>query len=183
MRSFRLYALSSIAAGLLAVAAVAPAQAGEVLDVSSTARFVKIPRPGGALPSNTQFGGLAETTVSVGLETSGVPCGNCVPASEPNIGLPWPVFAVSQGQTMSISTWFEATEYTGPCTGGILLKQGGTVVASGTLPFPGGCEAGFLYGIFFTVPAPTTTGYTTVIGMVAGGGTNKSGAETAVNIQ
>jgi hypothetical protein len=63
------------------------------------------------------------------------------------------------------------------------LKQSNTVISSASYPFPGGCAAGYLYGVFFTLEAPTTTGFTTVIGEVAGGGVNKSGASTFINIQ
>jgi hypothetical protein len=184
MRSYRLYACSLMTAGFMAIAAVSPAAAAnKPIDVSSSARMVSMQSPTHSLPG-AAFGGLAETTVTVGLDTSGLPCGNCVGgAGTPNIGLPWPVFAVQQGQTLSVSTWFESTMYTGPCTAGMIMKQGNTIVATGTLPFPGGCNAGFLYGVFFTLPVPTTTGYTDVIGTVSGGGTNKSGASTFINIQ
>jgi len=160
MRRLNLSVFSLMTAGLMAIAVVSPASAADV--------------------SNT---GLAETNVSVGPETSGVPCGECVPGAGGNtIGLPWPLFAIAQGTTMTISTWFEATSYSGPCTAGIILKQGNVVIDSATYPFPGGCNAGYLYGVFFTVPAPATTGLTTVIGTVTGG-TSKSGADTLINIQ
>ncbi len=121
--------------------------------------------------------------MSVGLATPGLPCGNCVGGADtPNIGLPWPRFTVKQGQTLAISTWFESTTYTGPCTAGLLPKQDGKVVTSGSFPFPGGCAAGFLNGVFFTVPVPTGTGLTTVTGLVSGG-TNKSGAITLLNVR
>jgi len=180
MRRLNLSVFSLMTAGLMAIAVVSPASAA---DVSNTARVISIPSPTGAARPNTSYTGLAETNVSVGPETSGVPCGECVPGAGGNtIGLPWPLFAIAQGTTMTISTWFEATSYSGPCTAGIILKQGNVVIDSATYPFPGGCNAGYLYGVFFTVPAPATTGLTTVIGTVTGG-TSKSGADTLINIQ
>jgi hypothetical protein len=185
MRRLNLCASSLMTAGLLSVAAASPAAAADKrpIDVSASARVISIPSPSGAVPQDTTYAGLAETMVSVGLDTAGVPCAQCVPgAGGNNIGLPWPVFAIPQGATMSISTWFESTSYTGPCTAGLFVKQGSTVVASGSFPFPGGCQSGNLYGVFFTVPAPTTTGYTSVTGAITGG-TNKSGAITFINVQ
>ena len=184
MRRLNLYAFS-LTAGLMAVAAVSPAMAAnKPIDVSATARVVTMPSPTGAAMPNSSYTGLAENNVKVGIATSGVPCGNCVGgAGTPNIGLPWPIFAVSSGSTLTVSTWFESTTYTGSCTAGLIMKQGNTVVSSATFPFPGGCNAGFLYGVFFTVAAPATTGFTTVIGTVSGGGVNKSGADTFINVQ
>ncbi len=186
MRISRLYAFSLMAAGFIAVAAVSPAVADDKpIDASATARGISMPNPNhAAVVPDVSYGGLAETTVTVGLETTNLPCGNCVGgAGTPNIGLPWPVFAVQQGQTMTISTWFESTMYTGPCTAGIIMKQGASVIYSATYPFPGGCNTGYLYGVFFNVPVPATTGFTTVIGTISGGGTNKSGTATFINVQ
>ena len=178
MRRLNLTVFSLMTAGLLAVAAV-PAKAA----TESNVRVVSMPSPTGPHQPNAQYAGLDETNVTVGIETSGVPCGNCVGgAGAPNIGLPWPVFAVSQGQTLTVSTWFEATSYTGPCTAGLIMKQGNTVIYSSYYPFQGGCNAGYLYGVFFTVPVPSTTGFTTVIGTVTGG-VNKSGSDTFINVQ
>jgi len=186
MRNYRLYAFSLMAAGFLAVAAVSPSAAEDkVIDVSASARGVSMPAPmhGTPTPEN-QFGGLAMTLVAVGPETTGVPCGQCVPGvTGNNIGLPWPVFTVSQGETMSISTWFASSTYTGPCTVGLDLKNAGAIVASGTYPWPGGCQAGYLYGVIFTVPVPTATGFTQVIGKIAGGGVNKSGLNNFIDVQ
>ncbi len=180
MRKLNLSVFSLMTAGLMAIAVVAPVKAA---DVSKTARVISMPSPAGAAKPDTSYNGLDATNVTVGVETSGVPCGNCVGgAGFPNIGLPWPVFSVSQGETLTISTWFESTTYTGPCTAGLIVKQGNTVVDSATYPFQGGCNAGYLYGVFFTVPVPTTTGFTTVIGTVTGG-TNKTGADTFINVQ
>jgi len=121
--------------------------------------------------------------VTVGMETAGVPCVDCVPgAGTPNIGLAWPVFTVSAGSTLSITSLWQSTNYTGPCTSVLILKQGNTVVFSTSFPFPGGCASGGLYGVIYTVPAPRTTGFTTVIGTITGG-TNKSGANTFINVQ
>ena len=185
MRKLNLYAFSLTVAGLVALAGVTPAAAetSKPIDVSASARMISHASPTGAAHPNTQYAGLDATNVSVGPETSGLPCGECVPgAGGNNIGLPWPLFAIPEGTTMTISTWFESTTYTGPCTAGIILKQGNTIVATGTYPFPGGCNAGYLYGVFFTVPTPETTGFTTVIGTITGGA-NKSGADTFVNIE
>ena len=77
---------------------------------------------------------------------------------------------------------WESTSYTGPCTSVLILKQGSAVVFSTSFPFPGGCAAGGLYGVIYTVPAPSTTGFTAVIGTVHGG-SNTSGADTFINIQ
>lgn len=184
MRNFRLYAFSFIAAGLMATTATSPAAAAtKPIDVSDTARMISAKSPNGPSVPSTSYAGLAETNVSVGLATSGVPCGECIPGVRGNnIGLPWPIFAVSQGQTLTVSTWFESTMYTGTCSAEFIMKQGNTVVASGSYPFPGGCAAGYLYGVFFTVPVPTTTGFTTVIGSIHGG-SNVSGANTFLNVQ
>ncbi|MGA2131487.1 MAG: hypothetical protein ABSH50_04155 [Bryobacteraceae bacterium] len=186
MRSYRLYAFSLISAGFLAVASASPALAEDKpVDVSATARGISMPSPTHASPSpDNAYGGLAMTIVAIGEETSGVPCGQCVPtAGGNNIGLPWPVFTLEQGETMSVSTWFASSTYTGPCTVGLLLKNSGTIVASGSYPWPGGCEAGYLYGVIFTVPVPTKTGFTQVIGQIAGGGTNKSGTVSFIDVQ
>jgi|HubBroStandDraft_1064217.scaffolds.fasta_scaffold00504_5 hypothetical protein len=185
MRRLNLCAFSLTTAGLMALAVVTPAAAADrkPIDVSATARVISMPSPTGAAVPNTSYAGLDETNVTVGIATGGVPCGNCVGgAGTPNIGLPWPIFSVSQGQTLTISTWFEATTYTGPCTAGLIVKQGATIVATATYPFPGGCNAGYLYGVFFDLPVPTTTGFTTVIGSVTGG-PNKSGSDTFLNVQ
>jgi hypothetical protein len=184
MRRLNLLAYSLTAAGLLTITASTPAVAAEPIDVSASARMISRQSPTGPTAPDIAYHGLAATNVSVGPETSGLPCGECVPGADGNsIGLPWPVFAVSQGETLTVSTWFEATSYTGPCTAALIMKQGNTVVAKGSLPFPGGCNAGYLYGVFFTVPVPVTTGYTVVIGTVSGGGVNKSGADTFINVQ
>jgi hypothetical protein len=182
MRSFYLYVFSLIAAIL---AAVAPAAAADnmPLDVSASARAISIPSATGAAVPDTKYAGLAETNVSVGMQTTGLPCANCVShAGTPSIGLPWPVFNVAQGSILTISTWFEATSYTGPCTAGLIMKQGNTTITTASYANPGGCTAGSLYGVFFTVPVPTSTGFTTVIGTISGG-PNKSGAVTFVNVQ
>ncbi|MGO4882175.1 MAG: hypothetical protein ACLP59_15280 [Bryobacteraceae bacterium] len=179
----RLYVLSITAAGLLAFTTTSSAAENKPIDVSASARVVSMPSPAGFINPAASYRGLDETNITVGLETSGVPCGNCVGgAGTPNIGLAWPVFTVSQGQTLTISTWFESATYTGPCEAGLILKQGTTVIGTGTVPIEGGCQAGYLYGAWFTVPVPTTTGFTTVIGTVKGGG-NKSGADTFINVQ
>ncbi len=185
MRASHLYVFSSIAAGLAVLSSVPPAAAADdkPIDVSASARAISMPSPTGAAVPDARYAGLAETNVSVGIITQGLPCGNCVShAGTPNIGLPWPVFSVSQGQTLSISTWFEATTYTGPCTAGLIMKQGNTIVATASYPYPGGCNGGYSYGVFFDVPVPTTTGFTTVIGTISGG-PNKSGASTFLNVQ
>jgi len=172
-------------AGLTALAVVSPAAASDnkPVDVSATGRMISRPSPSGpASPDQSTYNGLAATNVSVGPETPGLPCGECVPgAGGNNIGLPWPVFRVPSGAPLTVSTWFESTLYTGPCTAEIILKQGKDVVATGSFAFPGGCNAGFLYGVFFTVPAPATIGFTTVIGSIHGG-TNLSGADTFINV-
>lgn len=184
MKILRTCAYSSIAAGFMALVSLTPALAADQpIDVSTTAQFIAMPSPTGPSTSNTSYNGLAETNVSVGFATPGLPCGNCVGgAGTPNIGLPWPVFAVNGGSILTASTWFESTMYTGPCTAGLIVKQGTQVVSAGSFPLPGGCQAGFLYGVFFTIRAPNTTGFTTVIGTVSGG-TNKSGADTFINVQ
>lgn len=176
---------SLVSAGLLAVAAGSPAVAAEnkPIDVSATARVISMPSPAGPTTPDIAYHGLAATNVSVGYETPGVPCGNCARgAGTPNIGLPWPVFAVQQGAMLTVSDWFESTSYTGPCETHFIMKQGGNVIATGSYHFQGGCNAGYLYGVFFTVPVPATTGFTTVIGTVHGG-TNTSGADTFINVQ
>jgi hypothetical protein len=185
MRRLNLCAFSLMTAGLTALAVVSPAAAADskVIDVSATARVISIQKPTGAAKPDTDYSGLAATNVSVGPETSGLPCGECVPGAGGNsIGLPWPEFAIPSGTTLTVSTWFEATTYTGACTAGVILMQGNTLVAKGTYPFPGGCNAGYLYGVFFTIPAPATTGFTSVVGTISGGN-NKSGADTFINIQ
>jgi hypothetical protein len=186
MRKLNVCAFSLMTAGLMTVAVVSPAAAADkkTIDVSGTARMISTHSPVGAVMPNTSYSGLAATNVSVGPETTGVPCGECVPTADGNnIGLPWPLFAVETGSTLSISTWFESTSYTGACTAGIILTQGTTTVATGEYAFPGGCNAGYLYGVFFTVPAPATTGFTSVVGTINGGGINKSGADTFINVQ
>jgi hypothetical protein len=62
------------------------------------------------------------------------------------------------------------------------MKQGNTTIATASYDNTGGCTAGSLYGVFFTVPVPTSTGFTTVIGTISGG-PNKSGAVTFLNVQ
>jgi len=187
MRSHRLHAIAFLTGGLSAVAVISPVRAQDrPADMSSSVRTFSVPMPAphpSPVPAN-QYGGLAMTIVAVGEETPGVPCQQCVArAGEPNIGLPWPVFTVQQGDILSISTWFESSTYTGPCTIALILKNGGNVVYSGTFPWPGGCQAGNLYGAIFTVPAPTATGFTQVIGKIAGGGVNKSGTVTFIDVQ
>lgn len=184
MRRFDLCFSSFLTAGLMLAATVTPSTAAEKpYDASASARVVSVPIPAGAVKPESSYAGLAEATVTVGLETLGVPCGECVPGvSGNNIGLPWPLFTVSQGETLSVSTWFESTLYSGACTAEFIMKQGTTVVASGVYPFPGGCTPGYLYGVFFTVPVPTTTGFTTVIGSIHGG-PNTSGVNTFLNVQ
>lgn len=185
MRKLNLCALSLTVAGLFALATVTPAAAANnrPIDASASARVISTPAPPAHVSPDTSYAGLDATNVSVGPETPGLPCGECVPGAGGNsIGLPWPLFLIPEGTTMTVSTWFEATTYTGPCTAGMIMKQGATIVATATYPFPGGCNAGYLYGVFFTVPTPATTGFTTVIGTITGGA-NKSGADTFVNIQ
>lgn len=182
---FRLCAISFTAAGLIAAIGASPAVAADrkPIDVSATARGISMPDPEGAAEPDTGYAGLAETTVTVGLSTPGVPCGECVPGVPGNnIGLPWPIFAVHQGQTLTVSTWFQSTGYNGACTARFIMKQGDNVVSAGSYPFPGGCSAGYLYGVFFTVPVPETTGYTTVIGSITGGD-NASGTATFLNVK
>ncbi|HTT66316.1 MAG TPA: hypothetical protein VMG35_30905 [Bryobacteraceae bacterium] len=180
MQKRNVYTLSLMTAGLMAFAAVTPARAQNTV---TNVRVISMRSPAGVIAPDTKYAGLAETNVSVGIETPGVPCGNCVrQAGTPNVGLPWPVFAVGSGTPLTVSTMFESTSYTGPCTAGIILKQGATVVAAGTYPFPGGCQAGYVYGVFFNLPAPSTTGFTTVIGTISGGA-NKSGGDTFINVQ
>ena len=107
MRRLNVCAVSLMSAGLAAFAVVSPAAAADSkpLDVSASARVISMPSPFGAAQPDASFGGLAETTVSVGPETAGVPCGQCVTgASLNNIGLPWPIFAVPQGTTLTVST-------------------------------------------------------------------------------
>ena len=178
MRRVSVYALSLTAAGLVALAMPPLAVADDATPV-----VISVPSPAaGHISLDTHYAGLDETNVTVGVETAGVPCGNCVrQAGTPNIGLPWPVFTVPQDTMMTVSTWFESTTYNGPCTAGVILKQGNTVVYTGSYAFQGGCQAGYLYGVNFDVPAPATTGFTTVIGTVSGG-TNKSGADTFINV-
>lgn len=179
MRRFNISVLSGLATGLMALAAASPAAAADSKEV----RVISVPSPTGAAAPDASYAGLDETNVTVGPETSGVPCGECVPgAGGNNIGLPWPLFAIPAGTTMTISTWFQSVSYTGPCTAGLILKQGPNVIYTNSYNFQGGCNAGFLYGVFFTVPAPATTGFTTVIGTITGG-VNKSGADTFINIQ
>jgi len=158
--------------------------AGQIpIDVSASGRAISAPNPTGPLPPDATNNGLAATNVSVGIEAAGVPCENCVlHGGTPNVGLPFPIFAVSKGSILTVSTWFQSTSYTGPCTASFVMKQGSSIVASGSYPYPGGCMAGQLYGVFFTVPVPTTTGQTGVIGSVTGGA-NKSSAVTAINVQ
>jgi hypothetical protein len=181
MRRLNVCAFSLMTAGLMAIAAASPAAAE---DKPISVRVISMAKPTG--PSRTPataYNGLATTNVTVGVDTPGVPCGNCVDgAGTPNIGVPWPQFAYAPGTTLTISDLWEATTYTGECTAQILLKQGGAVVFSTSFAFPGGCAAGGLYGVIFTVPAPATTGFTTIIGNVHGG-TNLSGADTFINVE
>jgi hypothetical protein len=186
MRSYGSKVFSLTAAGLLLVAGLSTAVAEDKpLDVSASARGVSMRNPNPGSPtSNSEYGGLAMTLVAIGPETTGVPCAQCVTgAGGNNIGLPWPVFTVQQGETLTISTWFQSSTYTGACTVGLILKNAGTIVTTASYPWPGGCEAGYLYGVIFTVPVPTETGPTTVIGQIAGGGTNKSGTVSFMNVQ
>jgi len=175
-----------LAAALLALAMVSPAPAADdpPADYSAGAHGVSRPIPGGAVsPDSSSYKGLAETLVTAGLQTTGVPCADCaLGAEDPNIGLPWPVFSVSQGQTMTISTWWEATTYSGDCTADLTLKQGKKVIGTATYSYPGGCAAGNSYGAIFTVAVPKDKGLTTVIGSVEGG-ENQSSATTHINVQ
>jgi hypothetical protein len=186
MRKLNLSAIS-LAAGLMTLITVSPASAAgtkKPIDFSSTARVIAIPSPTAGQGRQSAYHGLSATNVTVGVETPGVPCGNCIRgAGQPNIGLPWPVFAVTQGTSTTMSVWFEDTLYTGVCTTGLLLKNGPQVVSESSYVFPGGCQPGFLYGVFFTVDTTELpTGFTTVIGSIHGG-TNESGANTFINIQ
>jgi hypothetical protein len=181
MRRLNVFAFSAMAPALIAIAVAFPA-AAEDNGASATPQFFSIPRPGGVSP-NTAYRGLAATNVSVGIDTAGLPCANCVSgAGTPNLGIPWPVFLVTPGQALTITDLWESTSYTGPCAAELLLKQGSTVVYSTSFAFPGGCTAGELYGVIFQVPAPATTGFTTVIATVHGG-PNVSGADTFINIE
>ena len=73
MRTLNLCVFSLITAGL---AAVVPAAADDQpVDVSATARMISMPSPNAAVPSDSNYNGLEEATVSVGLATPGVPCG------------------------------------------------------------------------------------------------------------
>jgi hypothetical protein len=185
MQMTNLCAFSLMTAGLMAVALVSPAVAEDntPVDVSATARVFSMPSPTVAAVPDTGGGGLAATNVSVGLETHNLPCVDCVHgAGTPNIGLPFPVFSVSQGAVLTVSDLFEATSYTGPCTAAFVLKQNDSVVAKGSFPITNGCQAGMLYGVSFNVPVPTTTGPTTVIGWVSGSPNIKSGAIAFIKV-
>jgi len=167
------------------VAAVPPAVAADStpVDVSATARTVSVWNPASVVAPGNTFAGLAETNVSVGIKTPGVPCENCVrSAGGNNVGLPWPVFAVSQGQSLTVSTWFQSVSYAGPCTAAFLMEQASGVVATGSYTYPNGCTAGTLEGVFFDLPVPATTGFTTVIGTVSDGSA-KSSAVTFIYVQ
>jgi hypothetical protein len=181
MRRLNVFAFSLMAPALMAIAAASPA-AADGNDASTTPRFFSVHRPSGVAP-NSAYQGLAATNVTVGVETEGVPCANCVSgAGTPNLGIAWPVFLVSPRSALTITHLWESTSYTGPCTAELILKQGATVVYSTSFAFPGGCVAGELYGVSFPVTAPRTTGFTVVIGSVHGG-SNVSGADSFINIQ
>jgi len=185
MRRLHVSVFSLITAGLVALAAVSPATAadGKPLDVSATARVASMPSPTGPTAPDTSYAGLDETNVTVGLETAGVPCVNCAQGGgTPNVGLPWPIFGVQKGASLTVTTLFESTSFTGPCTAGLIVKQGGKVVATGTYSIQGGCLAGYLYYVYFNIAAPSSAGFTTFIGSISGGA-NMSGADTFINVQ
>ena len=181
MRKFFCVTVACIA---VFIAVVTPARAADAkpIDVSSTARVISMPSPAGPGPDFTH-NGLEATGITVGFLTPGVPCGDCVAgAGQPNIGLPWPVFTVLQGSTITITVLFESTVYSGPCGAGFQAKQGATTLLTGFFRFPGGCAPNSLYGVIFTAPVPTSPGFTTVTGEV-GGGTNRSAAITFMGIR
>ena len=184
MRNFRLYAFSFIAAGLMATTATSPAAAAtKPIDVSDTARMISAKSPNGPSVPSTSYAGLAETNVSVGLATSGVPCGECIPACLVTISACLGRFSrFTKDRRLRFPRGSNRPSIPARAPLSLIMKQGNTVVASASYPFPGGCAAGYLYGVFFTVPVPTTTGFTTVIGTIRGG-SNVSGANTFLNVQ
>jgi hypothetical protein len=182
MRGVRFGVLSLMIAAL-GVIVVIPAAAEDPIDISAGAQGISVPHPG-TVTSDVAYQGLAATNVTVGIASPGVPCGNCVRnAGQPNIGLPWPVFDIAQGARATITVLFESQLYTGACTAGIILQQNGKPIATGHYPFPGGCLPHYLYAVWFPISILSSPGFTSVIGVVAGGGTNKSGADTLINIQ
>ena len=86
MRKLNMCAFSLMTAGLMAVAVVSPAAAADKkpIDVSKTARMISVASPSGPRAQQTSYSGLAATNVSVGPETTGVPCGECVPGAGGN---------------------------------------------------------------------------------------------------
>ena len=182
MRRLNLCVFSLITAGL---AAVVPAAADDQpVDVSATARMISMPSPNAAVPSDSNYKGLEETSVIAGLATPGVPCANCVAGADtPNIGLPWPVFTVQQRPDAG---YFDMVRIDRLYRALHCQHSAEARTANLSLParfrFRVAVPPAFCTGSSLPFQCPTANGLTTVTGLVSGG-TNKSGAITLLNVR
>jgi hypothetical protein len=94
---------------------------------------------GGAIPYPTIVG---PSSISIGAQTTGLPCSNCGPATlGPNVSIPVPMYVVPRNQPLTVTLVSENINYTGPCTLKYAIKQGAAAISGGTRATSAGCSA------------------------------------------
>ncbi len=140
---------------------------------------VQVPAAANPLTSATP---LVVATVTVGYQTSGVPCVNCVNAGTPNVGIPLPVGVINQGTGVTYTVAIHNVSYTGTMTVAILLKQGSTNISGGTVTISN-AQPNTVYIQAFNGTVPSKPGATTVIGAAQPGSGTWVGQGLALFIQ
>jgi hypothetical protein len=112
-------------------------------------------------------------TLTIGAQISGLPCFGCAtfPFGGPNLSIAAPLYVVPRNTPLAVSMEVKDQTYSGPCTLFYEIKEGTTVVASGTRVITGGCTApSEKLGYWaVTVPSSATPGAAVLSGGVIAG--------------
>jgi hypothetical protein len=116
---------------------------------------------------------IGPSTVTIGAQIPGLPCFDCstFPQGDPNLSIATPLYVVPRNTPLAVSMEVKDQTYTGPCTLFYEIKEGTTVVSSGTRVITGGCTASSgkitYWGV--NIPSSTTPGAAVLSGGVIAG--------------
>jgi hypothetical protein len=107
---------------------------------------------------------LVVSTVTVGYQTTGVPCVNCVTGGGSGAtGIPLPIGVMNQGGGVTFTIPVHDVSFTGNMTVALLVKQGSTIIAGGKTTI-NNVVPNTVYVVSFNGTVPSKPGAVTVIG-------------------
>jgi hypothetical protein len=186
-RSIMVIAMNTLRSCTIALAVmlanVAAVRGQDKAEDSSHATVVTIPGNGLFVPLTAGYQGIAATSATIGAAANGLPCSTCISGeSAPYVALPMPLAVVTQNSSVTITVALQDTTYTGPCRVVYNLKQGKTVIQTGSFSVRGGCVANTFNYVYFNETVPAVPGATVLQGVVTAGSI-KSSVTVPITIQ